>query len=122
MSIGLIKRRGATFGSGALTSIHFRSGIRHLTKNVLLLGVDLLLQISKCNENNITTWESEHSAQISDFLASLEKTVEIPAVKDGLLQQGADIQLIRGEDYRKFIQADVIATAKFVQAAGLKAE
>jgi tripartite-type tricarboxylate transporter receptor subunit TctC len=55
-------------------------------------------------------------------LAALEKTVEIPAVKEGLAQQGAEISLIRGEEYRKYIQADVATTAKFVQAAGLKAE
>src|SRR4051812_17550918 len=49
--------------------------------------------------------------------ASLAKTVEIPAVKEGLAAQGAEISLIRGEDYRKFVQQDVVATAKFVQAA-----
>lgn len=56
------------------------------------------------------------------LVAALQKTLVIPAVLDGLLAQGAEVLLIQGEDYRKFIAQDVIATAKFVQAAGLQAE
>jgi tripartite-type tricarboxylate transporter receptor subunit TctC len=55
-------------------------------------------------------------------LASIEKTVEIPAVREGLAAQGADIALIRGEEYRKFVQQDIVNTARFVKAAGLKQE
>lgn len=54
--------------------------------------------------------------------AALVKTLEIPAVKEGLAAQGAEIRLIPGEEYRKFIAQDVINTARFVQAAGLKQE
>ena len=56
------------------------------------------------------------------LFATLQKTLGIPAVLDGLVAQGADILLIQGEEYRKFIQADLVATARFVQAAGLQAE
>jgi tripartite-type tricarboxylate transporter receptor subunit TctC len=62
-------------------------------------------------------------AQVSArVLSALEKTLELPAVKEGFLAQGAEITMIRGEQYRKYIQDDVLATARFVQAAGLKAE
>ncbi len=54
--------------------------------------------------------------------AALQKTLAIPAVVDGLAAQGAEVSLIPGEDYRRFVQQDLIATAKFVQAAGLKQE
>ena len=56
------------------------------------------------------------------LFAALQKTLGIPAVLEGLTAQGAEILLIQGEEYRKFIQADLVATAKFVQAAGLQAE
>jgi tripartite-type tricarboxylate transporter receptor subunit TctC len=55
-------------------------------------------------------------------LASLEKTVEVPAVREGLAAQGADVVLIRGEEYRKFVQQDIVNTARFLNAAGLKQE
>ncbi len=56
------------------------------------------------------------------LFAALQKTLAIPAVLDGMAAQGAEVLIIPGEEYRKFIQQDLIATAKFVQAAGLKAE
>src|SRR5258706_14719072 len=43
--------------------------------DVLLRGVDLLLQISKCNESNIGKWEEEHGGGIKDVLASLWELV-----------------------------------------------
>ena len=56
------------------------------------------------------------------LLGALQKTLQIPAVLEGLTAQGAEVLLIQGEDYRKYIAQDLIATAKFVQAAGLQAE
>jgi len=56
------------------------------------------------------------------LLGALQKTLQIPAVLEGLTAQGAEVMLIQGEDYRKYIAQDLIATAKFVQAAGLQAE
>ena len=56
------------------------------------------------------------------IFAALQKTLAITAVLDGLAAQGAEVLLIPGEDYRKFVAQDLIATAKFVQAAGLQAE
>ena len=55
-------------------------------------------------------------------LAALEKTTDLPAVREGLAGQGAEVSIIRGEDYRRFVQQDLVNTARFVQAAGLKAE
>jgi tripartite-type tricarboxylate transporter receptor subunit TctC len=55
-------------------------------------------------------------------LAALEKTTELPAVREGFAAQGAEISVIRGEAYRKYVAQDLVNTAKFVQAAGLKAE
>jgi len=46
--------------------------------DVLLRGVDLLLQISKCSEANIGSWESEHATEIRDFLNSLQNLMPEP--------------------------------------------
>ncbi|MSQ53253.1 MAG: hypothetical protein EXR28_15355 [Betaproteobacteria bacterium] len=56
------------------------------------------------------------------LFAALQKTLAIAAVLDGLTAQGAEVLLIPGEEYRKFVAQDLIATAKFVQAAGLQPE
>ena len=55
-------------------------------------------------------------------IAALRKTLTIPAVAEGLAAQGAETLVITGEDYRKYIAQDLVATAKFVQMAGLKQE
>ena len=39
--------------------------------DVLLRGVDLLLNISKCDEKSISQWESDHAAEIESFLGTL---------------------------------------------------
>jgi two-component system sensor histidine kinase and response regulator WspE len=39
--------------------------------DVLLRGVDLLLNISKCDEKSMSQWESDHAAEIESFLRTL---------------------------------------------------
>lgn len=56
------------------------------------------------------------------LFAALQKTLLVPAVLEGLTAQGAEVLVIPGEEYRKFVQQDLVATARFVQAAGLQAE
>ena len=43
--------------------------------DALLQGVDLLLNLSKCNEADIAHWEDEHSADIEKFLGSLATVI-----------------------------------------------
>ena len=59
---------------------------------------------------------------LDKVFAALVKTVNIPAVKDSLAAQGAEVSIIAGEEFRKFIQRDLVNTARIVQSAGLKPE
>jgi tripartite-type tricarboxylate transporter receptor subunit TctC len=54
--------------------------------------------------------------------AALVKTVTQPVVIEAFSAQGAEIAIIPGEEYRKYVAQDVVNTLKFVQAAGLKQE
>ena len=48
---------------------HGRVQLSRSQIDILLRGVDLLVQISKCSEASLTTWESEQSGGIEEFLA-----------------------------------------------------
>src|SRR2546428_5252769 len=47
--------------------------LRQAEIDVLLLGVDLLVQISKQTESDIDRWESDPATELKKFLEALEK-------------------------------------------------
>jgi len=62
-------------------------GLNQPTIDVLFRGVDLFNQIAECDEATLAAWESDHAAEIEDFLNSIgahlpgHKAVVNPGVK-----------------------------------------
>ncbi|TMG77726.1 MAG: tripartite tricarboxylate transporter substrate binding protein [Betaproteobacteria bacterium] len=54
--------------------------------------------------------------------AALEKTLEVPEVKDGLAKQGAEVFTGSAEEFRRFLAQDQANTVKVIKAANLQPE
>jgi tripartite-type tricarboxylate transporter receptor subunit TctC len=61
-------------------------------------------------------------AVLDKVRAALSRTLALPAVREALVAQGAEVMTSSAEEFRAFLQKDIGNTAKVVQAAGLKAE
>jgi tripartite-type tricarboxylate transporter receptor subunit TctC len=62
------------------------------------------------------------AAVIEKVRAALTRALALPAVRDALAAQGAELMTSSPEEFRAFLQKDIANTAKVVQAAGLKPE
>jgi len=61
-------------------------------------------------------------AIIDKLHAALQKTLDVPEVKEGLAKQGAEVFTGSPEDFRKFLAQDQANTVKVIQAANLQAD
>ncbi len=61
-------------------------------------------------------------AVIEKVRATLLRALTLPAVREAMVAQGAELTTSTPEEFRAFLQKDIANTAKVVQAAGLKAE
>jgi tripartite-type tricarboxylate transporter receptor subunit TctC len=61
-------------------------------------------------------------AVIDKLHSALQKTLDVPEVKEGLAKQGAEVFTGSPEDFRKFLAQDQANTVKVIQAAKLQVD
>lgn len=59
---------------------------------------------------------------VAKLRGALAKTLSLPAVRDALAAQGAEVMLTTPEEFRAFLSRDIEATARIMKAAGIKPE
>ena len=62
------------------------------------------------------------AAVVDKVRAALARALAVPAVREALAAQGAEVTSSTPEEFRAFLQKDIANTAKVVRAAGLKPE
>jgi tripartite-type tricarboxylate transporter receptor subunit TctC len=72
--------------------------------------------------NGILMPKDTPPAVVEKFRAALVKTVNSPDVKQAFAKQGAGVVTTSGEDFRKFVQAEIESTGKLVKQTDLKIE
>jgi tripartite-type tricarboxylate transporter receptor subunit TctC len=59
---------------------------------------------------------------VEKLRVNIIKTLAIPAVRDGITAQGGEVFSSTPEEFRQFVQQDLVETGKIVKAAGLQPE